>query len=383
MKQLKRQIRESFFNPILYFLPALVFMVADDFWGENIAWKVSFPIALGLMYYVFFMYKRLFIWHGMLAVCYLIIGLISSLVPDTYLFLKYIDEFIFILFILLMIIQKNALGTLGSKALPFKLPMSNNENELFRVAKVLMIIVLVYSMLLFFFDLSELENKQIPINYLKYLYAFTLIFVGLFETIRVFIIRSRLFNEDWVPVVDENGKVTGSIQYQPNTPNEERLIHPVVRLYFVDNGMIYLQQRKPDDVSEPHLWDASISRLVRMTESIDMVLQRYTKKLYNQEQEKFLFLTNYIHKRKFYDQYIYLFVSCKKDGLEPQKEEIFQTKWWTTKQIEDNIGTGAFTERFEKEFDFLNRSGLLEHDICECECVLKDSLNNKPDKISV
>ena len=382
MKQLKRQIRESFFNPILYFLPALVFMVTDDFWGENTAWKISFPIALGLMYYVFFMYQRMFLWHGMLAVCYLIIGFTASLVPDSYKLLTFIDEFIFVLFILLMIVNKNTLGKIATKALPYKLPMSNNENELFRVAKVLLVIVLVYSSLTIFFDLSQIENKHIPVNNLKYLYAFTLVFVGLFESIRVFIIRSRLINEDWVPVVDEKGKVTGSVQYQPNTLTDERLIHPVVRLYFVDNGMIYLQQRKPDETSEPRLWDASLSRRVRMTESIDGVLQRYTKKLYNQEQQKFLFLTNYLYKGKSDDQYIYLFVSCKTDELEPQKEEVFQTKWWTTRQIDDNIGTGVFTERFEREYDFLKRSGLLEKDICECECALKDLIKNKPDKTS-
>ena len=119
MEQLKKQIRESFFNPMLYFLPALVFMVADDFWDENIAWKVSFPIAFALMFYVFLMYKRLVVWHGMLAVCYLIIGLTSSIVPDSYPVLKFTDEILFILFILLMIINKNTLGKIASKTLPF------------------------------------------------------------------------------------------------------------------------------------------------------------------------------------------------------------------------------------------------------------------------
>ena len=383
MEQLKKQIRESFFNPMLYFLPALVFMVADDFWDENIAWKVSFPIAFALMFYVFLMYKRLFVWHGMLAVCYLIIGLTSSIVPDSYPVLKFTDEILFILFILLMIINKNTLGKIASKTLPFKLPMSNNENELFRVAKVLLIIVLAYFSFTLFFELSAIENKEIPIVYLKYLYAFTLIFVGLFETIRVVIIRTRLINEDWVPVVDESGKVSGSIQYQSGVKSDQRLIHPVVRLYFIDNGLIYLHQRKADDNFEPLLWDASLSHRVRISESIDMVLHRYTKKLYNQDQYKFLFLTNYIHKGKYNDQYIYLFVSCKTDGLQPQKEEVFQTKWWSPRQIENNTGKGIFTERFEKEYDILKRSGLLEQDTCECECALKSLIKNKTENSSV
>lgn len=383
MKELKRQIRESFFNPILYFLPALVFIVADDFWGEIEAWKISFPIALGLMFYVYFRYRKLFLWHGMLAVCYLIIGLVSSLVSGTYLSLRFIDEWIFLLLMFLLIFQKNRLGRIASKTLPHKLPMSNNENELFRVAKVLIIIVSVYSIFALYFELSSSEFKDIPLSYLKYFYAFALVFITLFETIRVLIIRSRLLNEDWLPIVNTQGKVIGSVQYQPNVLSEVRHLHPVVRLYFIEKGMIYLQQRKTDDISEPLLWDASLSRRVRMSESIDMVLKEYTLKLYNQQQQKFLFLTNYIYEGKFSNQLIYLFVSCKTEGLQPQENEVFQTKWWTTKQIEDNLGIGVFTERFEKEFDILKRSGLLEEETCDCECALKDMIKNKLDKTTI
>lgn len=383
MKLLKQQIRESFFNPILYFLPALIFMVADDFWGENTAWKVSFPIAFAMMFYIYYMYKGMFIWHGMLAVCYLIIGFTSSLVPDTHPVLIYIDELTFILFILLMILQKKSLGKIASKALPYKLPMFNNENELFRVARVLMLIVIAFVFFSLYFRIFDIHKKEIPLGYLKYLYASTLIFAALFELIRVSIIRARLIREDWVPVVDESGRVTGSVQYRRDHPKEERLMHPQVRLYFLENGMIYLQQRKSDDINEPLLWDASLSRSVRMTESIDLVLNKYTKKLYNQDQQKFLFLTNYIYNGRFNDQYIYLFISCKTDELKPQKDEVFQTKWWTTRQIEDNLGKNIFTERFEKEYDILKRSGLLEQESCECECALRELVKNKNGQSSV
>ena len=229
----------------------------------------------------------------------------------------------------------------------------------------------------------DIHKKEIPLGYLKYLYASTLIFAALFELIRVSIIRARLIREDWVPVVDESGRVTGSVQYRRDHPKEERLMHPQVRLYFLENGMIYLQQRKADDINEPLLWDASLSRSVRMTESIDLVLNKYTKKLYNQDQQKFLFLTNYIYNGRFNDQYIYLFISCKTDELKPQKDEVFQTKWWTTRQIEDNLGKNIFTERFEKEYDILKRSGLLEQESCECECALRELVKNKNGQSSV
>ncbi len=375
VQKLKKQISESFFNPILYFLPALVFILVDDFWDENMAWKLSFPVALAVIFYVYFMYKRMFIWHGILAFGYLIIGLITSLVSgaSSYI-LRYIDEMIFILLGVGLLLGQNLMEKVASKTLPHALPMSNNENEFFRVTRVLLSIIIVFIILSLIFESISFQNNEVLRGYLKFLYAGSIVFVGIFETIRVFIVRSRLIKEDWLPVVDESGKVIGSVQYQPDTNNKERLLHPAVRLYFIENGKILLQQRNPNDRTEPLHWDASLSRQVRMTESIEIAVRNATQKLYNIEPNKFIFLTNYIYRGKFSDQYIYLFVLCKTEGMQPKEEELYRTKWWTQKQIEAELGEGVFTERFEKEYEFLKRSGLLEQDGCDCECALKDML---------
>ncbi len=377
MQSLKKQISESFYNPILYFLPTLVFIVVDDFWGLNNAWKISFPVAFALVFYVYFQYRRMFIWHGVLAVGYLIVGLLSTIASEILPVFGYVDELVFFILLTIMIFQKKSLGKIAYKTLPHELPLSNNENELFRVAKILMMITLFYLLVALVLEALNAPNQDKLLNIVKYCYAFGVGFIGIFETIRVFIVRNRLINEDWLPVVDEEGKVTGSVQYQPGTESESRLMHPVVRLYFIENGKIFLQQRNPNDRSEPLHWDASISRQVRMSESIIMALKKFTRKLYQIEPLKYLFLTNYIYHGKFSNQYIYLFVLCKSDGIQPQEGEVYLTKWWTQKQIEAELGAGVFTERFEKEYEYLKRSGLLEQDGCDCDCALKQMIRNK------
>ncbi len=377
MQSLKKQISESFYNPILYFLPTLVFIVVDDFWGLNNAWKISFPVAFALVFYVYFQYRRMFIWHGVLAVGYLIVGLLSTIASEILPVFGYVDELVFFILLTIMIFQKKSLGKIAYKTLPHELPLSNNENELFRVAKILMMITLFYLLVALVLEALNAPNQDKLLNIVKYCYAFGVGFIGIFETIRVFIVRNRLMNEDWLPVVDEEGKVTGSVQYQPGTESESRLMHPVVRLYFIENGKIFLQQRNPNDSSEPLHWDASLSRQVRMSESIIMALKKFTRKLYQIEPLKYLFLTNYIYHGKFSNQYIYLFVLCKSDGIQPQEGEVYLTKWWTQKQIEAELGAGVFTERFEKEYEYLKRSGLLEQDGCDCDCALKQMIRNK------
>ena len=54
MQKLRKQIKESFFNPILHLLPLLIFLVVEDFYGMSMGFKISFPIALGLLIYIYF-----------------------------------------------------------------------------------------------------------------------------------------------------------------------------------------------------------------------------------------------------------------------------------------------------------------------------------------
>lgn len=377
MKQLKKQIRDSFFNPILSFLPALVFMVLDDFLGVDAAWRVSFPVAVGVTLFVFLRYRRMFVWSGLMSVSYVIIGLLTTVfIGDKGLFL-FTDEVVFLLLALFFHRRKKWLEDIAPKTLPQELPMSNNVNELYRVMKALAVIVgcyLVAGVVLHFARFGSYETVG---HYLRLLYLISIICLGIFESIRVFIIRARLVNEDWLPVVNSEGNVVGSVQYQPGTVPAKRLMHPAVRLYFIKNGKILLQRRPSDDRSEPLLWDAAISRQVRMSESIDGVLETHSRQCYGIDDARYLFLTHYIYHGRFSNQFVYLFVSCSTDRLQPSSESRLQTKWWTPKQIEADLDCEVFTERFELEYRILQRSGLLEAEECRC-CPLKDAMRGLP-----
>lgn len=379
MDELKKQIKDSFYNPILYFLPLLFFIVMDDFYGLNMAWKISFPVASLLIFYVYWFYNRLFLWHLLLSVGYILIGLIVSLIPEepeSKEIFQYSDEALFILFILILIISKSSLEKIAAKTLSYEMPMSNNVNELFRFNNNLLAIVSLYLIVIVLEAFGVFSFTREQVQNLHYAYLLAFLFLGVFETVRVFIIRYRLLHEDWLPIINDEGKVTGSSQYFHELPHKKHM-HPVVRLHFIDNGILYLQQRKADDYDEASLWDAPVSRHVRLGESIYQSLKYKIQKLYNIEPLKFLFLTNYKYENSTEYQYVYLFVLCKTDGLKPNMNKIQATKWWTQNQIEDNLTTSIFTERFKIEYELLKRTGLLEQESCDCDCVLKNLINNR------
>ncbi len=361
MQELQKQIKESFFNPIIHFLPLLFFVVADDLWGTKIAWLLSFPAALCMFIYVFIYYRRLFIWNLFMSIGYFFVGFSTTFIPlitKNQFIIQSIDELTFVVLLLYSILYKN----MGTRFCCKDVPLFNNLNELNRVSYLILFILLGYSVSKLF-----IFQKNIPDNYLNLIdniYFWSLFSTILYETIRVYFIRKKLLKEDWLPIVDTEGKVIGSCQYQPNlTPNKKHL-HPVVRCYFIDKGMVLLQQRKSDDVTDPLFWDASVSKHIRLGETIEQTLQERGKRLYNVDLSKSMFLTKYVHRGIFNNQFIYLFITCRKD-LDTFCEDYESVKWWTTSQIEDNLDKGIFTRRFENEYKILQRSGIIETPKCE------------------
>lgn len=382
MKQLVKQIRETFFNPVLYFLPTFVFMLVNEFFGVKLAWEASFPVAFLLVFYIYFIYKRVFLWHGVFATVYLIIGLASSIIPKSNFIFQQIDEVLLILFLLFVVFQKDSLSKIAIKTVSHKLPMTNNEVELKRNSISIIFIVSVYllSLIGVYLFAGEEAIREKYLYYLRLAFAFAIITYAFVQTFRVLFVRHRLAGEDWLPVVDNSGQVIGSVSYQPDSAGGERLMNPVVRLYFIEDNKLLLQRRSAEDRSEPNLWDASVSRKVRLSASVESTVKEKTEELYGIEPENLLFLTNYIYYGEFCDNYIYLFVTCRTEGIDPNPDKLYASKWWTLRQIEENLGGGVFSERFETEFQILKRSGLLDGEVfCDCDCKLRNVIISASD----
>lgn len=380
MQTLKSQIKESFFNPLLHFLPLLVFIVVDDFWGMSIAWRVSFPVAIGMLFYIRRYYQRLFVWNAAISTSYLLISLGVSITPllssNLYLF-RYIDEIFFILLMLFLLTDKKYLKKLSKKTLPNTLPLSNNFYEFNRIIKHLLLIVLLYLFMSTLIELRIIDYHYIKPFKIGYMLSITIVLSH--EMIRVSLVRKKLFNEKWLPIVNKQGEVIGSFQQQTLRQANNRHLHPVARCYFINNGLILLRQKEHTHPFEPMLWDTAISEHLRVGESIENTIRNSAKKRYNTLPNKVLHITKYIHQSEIDYQFIYLSISCLKEVCSDTPNST-HTKWWTVKQIEENLHKAIFTERFEKEYEILKRYGITESNHCECYCKLKEVILNDTEK---
>ena len=190
-------------------------------------------------------------------------------------------------------------------------------------------------------------------------------------------VRSKLIREEWLPIVNNQGKIIGSIQHTISLNDEKNYQHPVVRILFVDKGMILLNKKTDTNGKITDMWDSTLAAHVVMEETIEQCVARTVKKKLDIDDFKYMFLSNYMVDCKNEIQYSFLFISCMMSDFKLSDRFVQQAKWWTQSQIEENLTTGIFTDSFKTEYDLLKRSGLLETGKCECNCRLKQVIYNQ------
>jgi isopentenyldiphosphate isomerase len=374
MQKLRKQIKESFFNPVLHLLPLLVFLVVDDFLGMSIGWKISFPIALGLLIYVYFVYNRIFTWHLIFTAFYLVVTIIAwfeTLFPVHIVKKDIVYEVVVLFGLVNFIFFRKQIQKAISGIISSVIPMTNNFNELYRVIWALFIVLAVYVSSFVVVE-ALVKDDILYLLLLQYVYIGILFFLTAYELLRVQFIRAKLLKEEWWPIVSNQGKIIGSIQHLTSLNDEKNYRHPVVHVLLIDKSMVLLKKREFNDPESPDLWDSSISNHVKMGETIEKCVERSADEKYGINNFRFMYLSNYSVDGKNEKQYAFLFVSCLQAEykLNPVTKE--QTKWWTQRQIEDNLEDGIFSENFRMEFDLLQRSGLLETGKCQCNCKMRD-----------
>ena len=379
MNKLRKQIRESFFNPVLHLFPILIFLIIDELFGMNIAWKVSFPASIALLIYVFYVYNRIFTWHLIFTLVFLVITIIAGveyLFPITADIHQILYEIVVICFLIIFLAFRSQIEKIISSVISRLTPMTNNFEEMYRFSYILFLILIFYVSANTLIRFKHGSNVMYQLQISQYIYICLLSFLIFYEGLRVKIVRADLLNEEWWPIVNDNGKIIGSIQHLTSLHDEKKYKHPIVRVVLIEDGMILLQKRSIENVVFPGKWDIALSNHVIMEETVDRSIERTVKQRYGVEYFKYVYLANYTLEVSNEYHYAFLFISHQHIDLKPNAKYIDSVKWWTQQQIEQNLDAGIFTDNFIVEYDLVKRSGLLDSGKCECDCRLKDTIYN-------
>ena len=379
MKRLRKQINETFFNPVIHFLPLIVFMVVNDFWDLKTAWVATLPVIFVLFIYIFFFYRKIVQWFVFSVFVVFVVGSVISFFPVEKLPSRIgdvaLESAVLIFFILSLIFRKPVETMLNQRKSKLP-PMVNNLNEMFRMLWMLGAVIFIYIHAYLLTASLQVSNLDYTLKFIHDAYLVLFLFVVFYELIRVTLIRVKLLREEWWPILNEKGKMIGSIHNKTSLSDPTKYIHPIIRVMLIEDNRIFLQKRCQQDLVYPGYWDTALSNHVKANETVEQCISRTANERYGIKELKPIFLSNYMHETDVEYHYAFLFVACKLPELEHNKDYIDHAKWWTVQQIEDNLSTDIFTENFLSEFELVKRSGLLDTGRCDCECRLKETIQN-------
>ncbi len=167
---------------------------------------------------------------------------------------------------------------------------------------------------------------------------------------------NKELNTEVLPMVDDSGKVIGKVTREEAHHGSKKL-HPVVHLHIIRQGAIFLQKRKEDKDIQPGKWDTAVGGHVDYGEDIDTALKREAREELGIELTSSHFIAKYLWDSKEEQEMVFSFFTCDAaHDMTPNLDELSDARFWSFKEIEDNIGKNVFTPNFEAEYHFLSKT---------------------------
>ncbi len=158
------------------------------------------------------------------------------------------------------------------------------------------------------------------------------------------------------PIMNERGITVGrAARWQCH--NGSKLLHPVVHLYvFNSKGELYLQKRPSWKDIQPGKWDISVGGHVGFGESIDNALRRETKEELGIEDFTPVFIKRFVFESPIEKELVHSFRTLYDGPIFPS-QELDGGRFWSQKEILEQMGKKIFTPAFESEYSSLSLSG--------------------------
>jgi isopentenyldiphosphate isomerase/intracellular septation protein A len=336
-------------------LPLIIFMVADEIWGTTIGLIVAIAIGIIELTVGFIRGK------GFDKFVLLDLGLIITM-GGISLWLE--NDFFFklkpVIIGAIMCIMLGAAAFLPGNIM---LEMSKRyfkdiqidpwqQLEFKRSMKVFFVLLVVHTLvtlLVVFYGSTRLWGIVSG--------AGLFVLFGLFlilELIRKRLQLRKFTAEEWLPLVDEEGKILGKAP-RSVVHNKSMLLHPVVHLHVFSKGKIYLQKRPLHKLIQPGKWDTAVGGHISFGEPIENALAREAQEEIGITNFTPQLMAKYIWESKVEKELVFSFITDFNKPIKPSTDEVEEGRFWSIEEIDNNLGKEVFTPNFEKEYQMLKQ----------------------------
>ncbi|WP_319502908.1 NUDIX domain-containing protein [uncultured Draconibacterium sp.] len=342
------------------FIPLFVFIAADEIWGTKIGLFIAIAVGVAEMAWIAVKEKRFekFVLFDTLLL--VVLGGVSILL-DNDIFFKLKPGLIELILVAVLAISAfstvNIVGMMGQRYMKDVEFNTAQMQQMRRSMKSLFFIFLVHTFLVFYSAFFMSKEAWVFISGGLFYIIFGVYF--LFEMLRQKKKQKALTNEEWVPLVDEHGKVTGQAP-RSQVHNGSKLLHPVVHLHVLNNkGAILIQKRPADKLIQPGKWDTAVGGHISAGETLEQALKKEVFEEIGLKEFSAKLQKVYKWESEVEAELIYLFTTYDYKGFGIQSDEVEELRFWTKKQVEKNLGKAIFTPNFEVEFKMLQELNLI------------------------
>lgn len=342
------------------FIPLFIFIAADEIWGTKIGLIVAVGVGIAEMLWIAIREKRFekFVLFDTLLL--VLLGAVSILLHND-IFFKLKPGLIELILVAILAISTfsrvNVIGLMGKRYMKGVELNDNQMAQMSKSLKILFYIFLIHTLLVFYSAFYMSKEAWAFISGGLFYIIFGAYF--LFEFIRQKQKQKTLSMEEWVPLVDEKGQVTGQAP-RSKVHDGSKLLHPVVHLHVLSkNGSIMLQKRPMNKLIQPGKWDTAVGGHISAGETLEQALQKEASEEIGLKDFSAQLRKVYKWESEVETELVYLFTTYDYKNTGIQSDEVEELKFWTKNQVVKNLYKNVFTPNFEYEFGLLKEMKLI------------------------
>lgn len=181
----------------------------------------------------------------------------------------------------------------------------------------------------------------------------------LFLFIRNNLIIRKYKNEEWLPIVNEKGEISGQAP-RSICHSGSKLLHPVVHLHIVNKHHdIFLQKRSMKKDLLPGMWDTAVGGHIGLNEKVDDALKREACEELGITNFEARFIGNYVWESSMERELVFSFLCTHYDQIHIDNPEVDNGRFWNRQELEEGIRKNLLTPNFIHEYQlFLSKINL-------------------------
>jgi len=338
-------------------LPLIIFMIVDGIWGTQAGLITALIFGFGELI-IILLKERRFDWFIIFDTGLLMLLGAVSLLSNNDIFFKLKPAFINLIFCVIIGLSafsnKNLL-MLYSKRYVKDLPDDSNFHEEMQNTFRMIFWLFVFQTLLIVYSAFFMSKAAWAFISGALLYILFAAFFG-WQYLSRRIKAKKQPAEEWLPLVDDEGKITGKAT-RSSVHGNPGMLHPVVHLHVVNRkGEVYLQKRPANKDIQPGKWDTSVGGHVALGETIEQALHRETREELGLDSFISNPLAQYRWDSPVESELVFSFIAVIDHPINYNPEELADGRFWKLNDIDQLVGKNILTPNFEYEYNILKHS---------------------------